>query len=118
MFADFRLPDDVFASLPLLVQTYIRYLEERVRQLEEKNHQLEQRVSDLEHRSETKQCPCCGHHTSADFPEGIAAFTQYGERVQALATYFHNQHLIPIDRVCEIFADIYGISLSAGTCVN
>lgn len=219
MCADFRLSDDVFASLPPLVQTYIRYLEERVRQqemqirqLEEKNRLLEQRVSDLEnrlaknssnsgkppssdglnkktrslrgksgkrpggqpghqgrsllavdnpdhvvthtpahcencnsslssieandvekrqvfdlpepqievteHRAETKQCPCCGHHTSADFPEGVAAFVQYGERVQALAAYFHNQHLIPIDRVCEIFEDIYGISLSAGTCVN
>jgi transposase len=219
MFADFRLSDDVFASLPPLVQTYIRYLEERISQqeiqicrLEEKNRLLEQRVCDLEnrlaknssnsgkppssdglnkktrslrgksgkrpggqpghpgrsllavdnpdhvvthtpphcencnsslldikasdiekrqvfdlpeprievteHRAETKQCPCCGHHTSADFPEGIAAFVQYGERVQALAAYFHNQHLIPIDRVCEIFEDIYGVSLSTGTCVN
>ncbi len=219
MFADFQLPEDVFASLPPLVQTYIRYLEERIRQqevqigqLEEKNRLLEVRVSDLEnrlaknssnsgkppssdglnkktrslrgksgkkqggqpghqgrsllavdnpdhvvthapthcencnsslsgieandvekrqvfdlpepqievteHRAETKQCPCCGHHTSADFPEGIAAFIQYGERIQALAAYFHNQHLIPVDRVCEIFKDIFGVSLSAGTCIN
>ncbi len=71
-----------------------------------------------EHRAETKQCPCCGHHTAADFPENVTAFAQYGERVQALAAYFHNQHLIPIDRVCEIFEDIYGVTLSAGTCVN
>src|ERR1700722_11053550 len=57
MDAQFQLPEDVFATLPPLVQAYIRYLEERVRQLEEQNKQLianqrllEARVLDLENR--------------------------------------------------------------------
>lgn len=205
MFTHFRLSDNLLASLPPLVQTYIRYLEDRVCQLEQRVSDLENRLAknssnsgkppssdglnkktrslrgksgkrqggqpghqgktllavnnpdhvvthspercencnhdlsgilpsevekrqvfDLpepqievtEHRVETKRCPCCGHHSSADFPEGITAFVQYGARIQALVTYFHNQHLVPIERVCEIFEDIYGISLSSGTCVN
>ena len=43
---------------------------------------------------------------------------QYGERVQALIAYFSNQHFLPVDRVCEIFEDVFGVALSAGTCAN
>lgn len=71
-----------------------------------------------EHRAEKKTCPCCGHATKAAFPENVKASVQYGERVQALAAYFSTQHLIPVDRVCQIFEDIYGVSLSPGTCAN
>lgn len=201
----FQLPNEIFATLPPLVQAYIRYLEERVHQLEARVLDLENRLAknssnsgkppssdglkkktkslrvktdkkpggqpghqgktllavdtpdivivhtpkqcqncykglsdvgviaiefrqvfDLpepkvevtEHRVESKRCSCCGHETKADFPEGVTAAVQYGRRVQALAVYFSNQHLIPVDRVSEIFKDIYGLSLSAGTCVN
>lgn len=69
-----------------------------------------------EHRIEIKACPCCGKISKGAFPETIKAPVQYGEHVQALATYFKNQHLIPAERVCEIFEDVFGISLSPGTC--
>jgi transposase len=39
-------------------------------------------------------------------------------RVRALAAYFEHQHLIPFERISQIFEDIYGISLSPGSCHN
>ena len=71
-----------------------------------------------EHRAETKICPCCGVRNKGEFPEDVTAFTQYGERVKAFAAYFLNQHLIPFERVAQIFEDIFDIPLSPGTCVN
>jgi transposase len=75
-------------------------------------------VEITEHQAEIKKCPCCSHYTKGQFPENVIAPVQYGERVQALAAYFSNQHLIPVERVCQIFEDIFGIALSPGTCAN
>jgi transposase len=75
----------------------------------------EPQVEVTEHRLEAKRCPCCGEISQGAFPENIKAPVQYGEHVQALATYFRNQHLIPIDRVCQIFEDVFNLTLSSGT---
>ncbi|BBI17475.1 IS66 family transposase [Neochlamydia sp. S13] len=71
-----------------------------------------------EHRVEEKKCPCCGKNSKGIFPENVRGPVQYGERVQALAAYFADQHFIPVDRVCEIFEDVFDVTLSPGTCVN
>lgn len=71
-----------------------------------------------EHQSLGKQCPCCGELNRGSFPEDIKGPVQYGERVQALTAYFAHQHFIPVDRVCEIFEDIFGVAISPGTCSN
>lgn len=75
-------------------------------------------VKITEHRAETKVCPCCGKKNQGEFPEGVNAFTQYGERIKALASYFLHQHLIPFERVAQLFKDLFNISLSPGTCAN
>ncbi len=61
---------------------------------------------------------CCGVMNRASFPENVRGPVQYGERVQALTVYFAHQHFIPVDRLCQIFEDIFGIALSPGTCSN
>ena len=71
-----------------------------------------------EHRIEEKKCPCCAELTRASFPENVRGPVQYGDRVQALIVYFSHEHFIPVDRVCEIFKDIFGVTLSPGTCAN
>ena len=76
------------------------------------------KVEVTEHRVEQKKCPCCGENTRALFPENVRGPTQYGERVQALVAYLSHQHFIPVDRVCEILEDVFGTSLSPGTCAN
>jgi len=76
----------------------------------------EPKVEVTEHRIEAKICPCCGKIAKGSFPENVNAPVQFGEHVQALATYFKNQHLIPAERVCQIFEDVFGFSISPGTC--
>jgi transposase len=76
------------------------------------------KIDITEHRVEEKKCPCCGERTRALFPENVKGPVQYGDRVRALTAYFSHQHFIPVDRVCEIFEDIFGIAISPGTCAN
>ncbi len=76
------------------------------------------RVEVTEHRVEEKRCPCCRRLNRGVFPDDIRGPTQYGERVQALIAYFAHQHFIPVDRVCQIFEDLFGLGLSGGTCAN
>lgn len=75
-------------------------------------------VKITEHQAETKVCPCCGKRNQGEFPKGVKAFTQYGERVKAIAAYFLHQHLIPFERVAQLFEDLFNIPLSPGTCAN
>ncbi|MGA8163833.1 MAG: IS66 family transposase [Waddliaceae bacterium] len=76
------------------------------------------KINITEHRVEEKQCPCCGKQSRASFPENIKGPVQYGDRIRALIAYFSHQHFIPVDRVCEIFEDIFGMAISPGTCAN
>ena len=78
----------------------------------------EPKVEVTEYQVEEKKCPCCGEINKAVFPENISGPVQYGERVQSLITYFAHQHFIPVNRLCQVFEDIFGIALSAGTCSN
>ncbi len=78
----------------------------------------EPKVEVTEHRIEVKECPCCGKLSKGSFPENVKAPVQYGEHIQVLAIYFKNEHLIPAERVCEIFEDVFGISISPGTCAK
>jgi transposase len=75
-------------------------------------------VEVTEHQAEVKICPCCGKKNEGEFPKGVNAFTQYGERVKALAAYFLHQHFIPFERVAQMFEDLFNIPLSPGTCAN
>jgi transposase len=76
------------------------------------------KIEVTEHQALEKKCPCCGELTRGVFPEHIKGPVQYGERVQALMAYFAHQHFIPVDRVCQIFEDVFGIAISPGTCSN
>src|ERR1700690_74243 len=76
------------------------------------------KIEVTEHRSLEKKCPCCGELSRGIFPENIKGPVQYGERVQALTAYFAHQHFIPVDRVCQIFEDVFGVNISPGTCSN
>jgi len=76
------------------------------------------KIEVTEHQVLEKKCPCCGKFTRGVFPERVRGPVQYGERVQALTAYFAHQHFIPVDRVCQIFEDVFDITISPGTCSN
>ncbi len=71
-----------------------------------------------EHRTEKKCCPNCGKLNRAPFPKGIDQPAQYGPRIKAYAVYLNQYQLVPYDRIRELFLDLFGTGLSAGTIVN
>ena len=76
------------------------------------------KIEVAEHHAVEKQCPCCGERSRGLFPDNVRGPVQYGERVQALTAYFAHQHFIPVDRLCQIFEDVFGFTISPGTCSN
>ena len=71
-----------------------------------------------EHRAEEKSCPHCGQLNRASFPEGVDQPAQYGPRIKASAVYLNQYQLLPYERIRELFLDLFGTGLSAGTIVN
>lgn len=76
------------------------------------------RLEIVEHRAERRRCDQCGWAITAAFPPGVVAPVQYGERLQAAALYLGARQLIPYQRLSELFADLFGAPLSAGTLAN
>jgi hypothetical protein len=57
----------------------------------------------------------CGHVTRADLPAGVAnAAISIGPNLQTLAVYLLVVHAIPVERTCQVIADLTGAKVSAG----
>jgi transposase len=67
-----------------------------------------------EHRGYEVQCTCGQHHRSC-FPPEVSAPVQYGSVVKSTLVYLTQQQLLPMERTVQLFEDLYGIKLSAGT---
>ncbi len=67
-----------------------------------------------EHRGYELHCSCGQHHCSG-FPQGVVAPAQYGPVVKSTLVYLTQQQLLPMERTVQLFEDLYGIKLSAGT---
>ena len=68
-----------------------------------------------EHRGYEVQCTCGQHHRSC-FPPEVSAPVQYGSVVKSTLVYLtQQQQLLPMERTVQLFEDLYGIQLSAGT---
>lgn len=71
-----------------------------------------QKLLVTEHRVEVKRCPNSGREVSAAFPAGVNAPTQYGPRLNAWLVYLRVQQLIPLERIGQMCADLFGRALS------
>lgn len=72
-------------------------------------------VEVVEHQAESRQCPC-GQTSRGSFPQEVAATVQYGPRLRALAVYLNQGQLLPMERITEILADVFGCeTFSEGT---
>jgi transposase len=69
----------------------------------------------VEHQAETKCCPECGSETSGAFPEGVKGPAQYGPGVGTVAVYLNQEQLLPLERTCQVLADLFGCPISEGT---
>jgi transposase len=70
-----------------------------------------------EHQAETRLC-ACGCLNKAVFPPDISAPVQYGPGVKAAAVYLKNYQLLPYERTCELFGDLFACPISEGTLAN
>ncbi len=76
----------------------------------------EVRLAVCEHRAQRRRC-ACGHVTTAAFPAGVGAPTQYGPRVRALGIYLIAAQHLPYQRAAQLLADWLGAPLSPATLV-
>lgn len=75
----------------------------------------EPKLEVTEHRCEIKDCPGCGERITASFPIDVVAPVQYGLRFQSLLIYLKDGQLLPLDRISQLCADLYGYDVSAAT---
>jgi transposase len=71
-----------------------------------------------EHQAEVRRCLACGSLNRSTFPAGVDHKLQYGPRLKGLAQYLQHYQLLPLKRLQQFFADLFGHNLSQGTLVN
>jgi transposase len=68
-----------------------------------------------EHRAHSCRCAACGAQTRASFPEWVSAPVQYGKRIGAFVLYLLHYQLLPEQRLAELMADLFGVTLVTAT---
>ena len=71
-----------------------------------------------EYRRPVCRCPGCGHRTQEAFPASVTAPVQYGVGVWTLSTLLHNDYNVPLDKVSQFFADVFGYRLNGATVLS
>ena len=114
-------PDEVVRHRPVVCTRCQQPLEGVVGQVKERRqvHDLPQvRLLVQEHQVEEVCCPACQQLSRGSFPAGVEAPVQYGPNLRALAVYLHAYQLVPLGRVSELLADLYGCQVSEGTLLT
>ncbi len=63
-------------------------------------------------------CPSCGATTTADYPVGFEPTRVFGPHLEALWTYFHEQHHVSYARLARIGRDLWQLRISQGALAN
>jgi transposase len=70
-----------------------------------------------EHRALESQCSCGKLHRGV-FPAGVNAPMQYGPKIDAVAVYLTQQHMLPLQRTSILINDLFGLSFSEKTVLQ
>lgn len=111
-------PDEIVAHAPVQCACCQASLTDTPRRLVARRQVLDLPPVSLqvtEHQVHSKVCPGCGHTNQAAFPAEVSQPVQYGPQVQALGVYLTGYQLLPLQRACELLADVFGATLCAGT---
>jgi transposase len=76
------------------------------------------RIEVTAHRAQIKVCPACGRVNKGAFPQAVTQAVQYGPTVNTWASYFTNQHHMPVERTTEICADLIQHRVREATVVK
>ncbi|RAU90772.1 IS66 family transposase [Paenibacillus sp. YN15] len=76
------------------------------------------RIWTTEFRAQKRYCACCQQVQRAPFPAHITAPTQYGSRMAAWTVYLHAFHLLPLQRIAQLFEDWTTYRPSEGTLLS
>ncbi len=71
-----------------------------------------------EYRQYGCRCPTCAHFQKAVYPQGVSAPIQYGSRVEGYVAYLSVYPYLPYQRLCLLFKDVFGLSISEGSISN
>lgn len=63
-------------------------------------------------------CPHCGDCYVAPIPLGLKPGTPFGRSIETLATYLRYSHAISYERLCALFGEVFGLSISEGALAN
>ena len=76
------------------------------------------KIEVTEHQVELKYCGGCERTVQAPFPPEVTAPVQYGANIRSYSVYLNHVQLIPEDRLQQVFADIFKVSISTATLVS
>lgn len=61
---------------------------------------------------------CCGKEHKGDFPQEVTVSTQYGSSVNALCVLLSVQYNLPLEKISQLFEDLYGYSINSATIIS
>ena len=64
------------------------------------------------------QIECCGRRQVGSYPDYVTAPVQYGAGVKALVTLLSVNHYLSLERVNELFQDLFGYSINEQTVLS
>ena len=64
------------------------------------------------------RCACCGERAVAAAPEGLAPGSPFGRSIEAMAVDLHYTPAIGLERLCCLFGDLFGLTISEGALCN
>ncbi len=63
-------------------------------------------------------CPCCSKRFKAEPPVGLEPGSPFGPNLRAFVIYLRSVQAIPLARLREVMADLFGLTISQGALVN
>lgn len=59
-------------------------------------------------------CECCHQRNVAPVPVGMAPGSPFGQTIESVATYWRYSHAISYQRLSQMFAEVFGLTISEG----
>jgi transposase len=76
------------------------------------------RLRVTEYQALQVRCPQCQQVSVGVFPAEAPSRAQYGPQLRALAVYLVEEQLVPLGRVQQVLADLFGLRLGRGSLVG